>query len=125
MLLRSVDVVRLLMRRDPTLTGTVRQRFAAAMKGLKQLEQTSTAVETVAKTAPVQPVPEPVVVEEKGQDAEPNKAKETGPTEDREVIRVFPKGIEEIREFLEKGERILFCEFERLSIFVLDAFPRN
>ena len=30
-LLRSVDVVRLLMRRDPTLTGTVRQRFAAAM----------------------------------------------------------------------------------------------
>ena len=34
------------MRRDPTLTGTVRQRFAAAMTALKQLEQTKT-VETV------------------------------------------------------------------------------
>src|SRR5262245_11539575 len=66
-LLRSVDVVRLLMRRDPTLTGTVRQRFAAAMKGLKHLEQTSMAVETVAKTAPVQAAPEPTAVEEKNQ----------------------------------------------------------
>ena len=68
-LLRSVDVVRLLMRRDPTLTGTVRQRFAAAMTALKQLEQTKT-VETVVKAAPVQPMPEPVV-EQAAQQPEP------------------------------------------------------
>jgi chemosensory pili system protein ChpA (sensor histidine kinase/response regulator) len=104
-LLRSVDVVRLLMRRDPTLTGTVRQRFAAAMKGLKQLEQTSTAVETVAKAAPVQPVPEPVVVEDKGQDAEPNKAKETTPTEDREVIRVSRERLERLLNLV--GELVI------------------
>ncbi|HKT34326.1 MAG TPA: Hpt domain-containing protein, partial [Nitrospira sp.] len=76
-LLRSVDVVRLLMRRDPTLTGTVRQRFAAAMKALKQLEQISLAVESTSKTVPVQPAPDPVVVEEKNQpEPDQTKAKE-------------------------------------------------
>ena len=105
-LLRSVDVVRLLMRRDPTLTGTVRQRFAAAMKGLKQLEQTSMVVETVAKTAPVQPVPEPAVVEEKNQaEAEPTKAKDTGATEDREVIRVSRDRLERLLNLV--GELVI------------------
>src|SRR4026209_1407165 len=76
------------MRRDPTLTGTVRQRFAAAMKGLKQLEQVSTADETVAKAAPVQTASEPADAEENPQpEAEQTKARETG-NEDREVIRV-------------------------------------
>ena len=40
-LLRSVDVVRLLMRRDPTSLDMLRQRFAVAMQGLKQLDQPS------------------------------------------------------------------------------------
>jgi chemosensory pili system protein ChpA (sensor histidine kinase/response regulator) len=105
-LLRSVDVVRLLMRRDPTLTGTVRQRFAAAMKGLKQLEQASTAVETVVKTAPVQPVPESAVVEEKNQpEAEQTRAKETGTTEDREVIRVSRERLERLLNLV--GELVI------------------
>ncbi|HKY73106.1 MAG TPA: Hpt domain-containing protein [Nitrospira sp.] len=105
-LLRSVDVVRLLMRRDPTLTGTVRQRFAAAMKGLKQLEQTSMAVETVAKRAPVQPAQEPAVVEEKNQ-AEPEQAKtkDTGTTEDREVIRVSRDRLERLLNLV--GELVI------------------
>jgi chemosensory pili system protein ChpA (sensor histidine kinase/response regulator) len=103
-LLRSVDVVRLLMRRDPTLTGTVRQRFAAAMKGLKQLEQVSTAVETVAK-APVQPASEPAVVEEKPQpEAEQTKARETG-NEDREVIRVSRDRLERLLNLV--GELVI------------------
>ena len=38
-LLRSVDVVRLLMRRDPTSLDMLRQRFAVAMQRLKQLDQ--------------------------------------------------------------------------------------
>ncbi len=42
-LLRSVDVVRLLMRRDPTSLDILRQRFAVALQGLKQLEQPVTA----------------------------------------------------------------------------------
>jgi chemosensory pili system protein ChpA (sensor histidine kinase/response regulator) len=105
-LLRSVDVVRLLMRRDPTLTGTVRQRFAAAMKGLKQLEQTSMVAETVAKTVPVQPAPEPAVVEEKNQpEPEQAKAKDTGTTEDREVIRVSRDRLERLLNLV--GELVI------------------
>lgn len=104
-LLRSVDVVRLLMRRDPTLTATVRQRFAAAMKGLKQLEQTSTAVETVVKTAPVQPVPEPTIIEEKNQqEADQPKAKEAV-SEDREVIRVSRDRLERLLNLV--GELVI------------------
>jgi chemosensory pili system protein ChpA (sensor histidine kinase/response regulator) len=104
-LLRSVDVVRLLMRRDPTLMGTVRQRFASAMKGLKQLEQMSTAVETVAKAAPVQPAPEPAVVEEKPQpEAEQTTTRETG-SEDREVIRVSRDRLERLLNLV--GELVI------------------
>jgi chemosensory pili system protein ChpA (sensor histidine kinase/response regulator) len=105
-LLRSVDVVRLLMRRDPTLTGTVRQRFAAAMKGLKQLEQTSATVETVAKAVPVQSAPQPVVVEEKTQpEAEQGKVKDTATPEDREVIRVSRDRLERLLNLV--GELVI------------------
>jgi chemosensory pili system protein ChpA (sensor histidine kinase/response regulator) len=108
-LLRSVDVVRLLMRRDPTLTATVRQRFAAAMKGLKQLEQTSMAVETVAKAAPVEaaaPVQAPEsVIEAKAQpEADPAKAKDTT-GEDREVIRVSRDRLERLLNLV--GELVI------------------
>ncbi|HET7910074.1 MAG TPA: Hpt domain-containing protein [Nitrospira sp.] len=107
-LLRSVDVVRLLMRRDPTLTGTVRQRFAAAMKGLKQLEQTSTAVETVAaKAAPVEAArEEPAVVEAKNQpELEQTKGKETPAGEEREVIRVSRERLERLLNLV--GELVI------------------
>jgi chemosensory pili system protein ChpA (sensor histidine kinase/response regulator) len=104
-LLRSVDVVRLLMRRDPTLTGTVRQRFAAAMKGLKQLEQTSAAVETAVKAAPVQPVPEPVVEDKNQPEVEQTKAKDTGATEEREVIRVSRERLERLLNLV--GELVI------------------
>ena len=106
-LLRSVDVVRLLMRRDPTLTGTVRQRFAAAMKALKQLEQTSMAVETVAKPAPVQAAPqEPAVVEPNNPtEAEQTKGKETTTGEDREVIRVSRDRLERLLNLV--GELVI------------------
>jgi chemosensory pili system protein ChpA (sensor histidine kinase/response regulator) len=106
-LLRSVDVVRLLMRRDPTLTGTVRQRFAAAMKGLKQLEQTSTLVETAAKAAPVQAAPqEPAVVEANHPaEADQTKAKESTTGEDREVIRVSRERLERLLNLV--GELVI------------------
>jgi chemosensory pili system protein ChpA (sensor histidine kinase/response regulator) len=104
-LLRSVDVVRLLMRRDPTLTGTVRQRFAAAMTGLKQLEQ-SMVVETAAKTAPVQTAaPASAVVEPAAPpEAEPGKVKDAG-GEDREVIRVSRDRLERLLNLV--GELVI------------------
>ena len=108
-LLRSVDVVRLLMRRDPTLTGTVRQRFAAAMKGLKQLEQTSTAVETVTKAVPVEAAapaqtPEPAVEAKAQPEADPAKGKDVG-GEDREVIRVSRDRLERLLNLV--GELVI------------------
>jgi len=103
-LLRSVDVVRLLMRRDPTLTGTVRQRFAAAMKGLKQLEQL-TAGDTAAKTATVQSVPTAPVTETRDQqEPEQAKAKDAG-SEDREVIRVSRDRLERLLNLV--GELVI------------------
>ena len=103
-LLRSVDVVRLLMRRDPTLTGTVRQRFAAAMTALKQLEQTK-MVETVAKAAPVQPMPEPVV-EQALQQPEPEQVKvRDAAGEEREVIRVSRDRLERLLNLV--GELVI------------------
>jgi chemosensory pili system protein ChpA (sensor histidine kinase/response regulator) len=105
-LLRSVDVVRLLMRRDPTLMGTVRQRFAVAMKSLKQLEQTSMAVEAAApKSAPAQPAAEPAVVEAKNQpEADQTKGKETT-GEEREVIRVSRDRLERLLNLV--GELVI------------------
>src|SRR5215467_7311831 len=103
-LLRSVDVVRLLMRRDPTLTGTVRQRFAAAMKGLKQLEQI-VPVEAAAKTTVVQPAPATPVIETKDQqEPEQAKAKDAG-TEEREVIRVSRDRLERLLNLV--GELVI------------------
>lgn len=108
-LLRSVDVVRLLMRRDPTLIGTVRQRFIAAMQGLKRLEQPA-AVEAVAKSSVSQPASAPVVNEVPEQpEAEPSKAGDTKAKdiggEDREVIRVSRDRLERLLNLV--GELVI------------------
>ena len=108
-LLRSVDVVRLLMRRDPTLTGTVRQRFAVAMKSLKQLDQVAPAeaapTSPVAYREPVQPaqdIPAQADAEQaKGGDA---KARDAG-GEDREVIRVSRDRLERLLNLV--GELVI------------------
>ena len=108
-LLRSVDVVRLLMRRDPTLMGTLRQRFVTAMQGLKQLEQPA-AVETVTKAAVAQPAPAPVVNEAPDQPeadqakAGDARAKDTS-GEDREVIRVSRDRLERLLNLV--GELVI------------------
>jgi chemosensory pili system protein ChpA (sensor histidine kinase/response regulator) len=109
MLLKAVDVARLLMRRDPTLTGTVRQRFAVAMQGLKQLEQPTTTVGTVAP-APAQPVQMAPAKEQRDQvETEAGKAaegrgKESG-SEDREVIRVSRDRLERLLNLV--GELVI------------------
>lgn len=108
-LLRSVDVVRLLMRRDPTLVVNVRQRLAAALVGLKQLNQpVAAAVE--GNTQVGQPAPSPVVKEmqeqlesEQGKGAEP-KAKDGG-GEDKEVIRVSRERLERLLNLV--GELVI------------------
>jgi chemosensory pili system protein ChpA (sensor histidine kinase/response regulator) len=109
-LLRSVDVVRLLMRRDPTSLDILRQRFAVAMQGLKQLEQPVTA--QVVESGPAVDRGEASVDQEPRdqQEAEPAKASEgktaDGKTpEDREVIRVSRDRLERLLNLV--GELVI------------------
>lgn len=109
-LLRSVDVVRLLMRRDPTSLDLLRQRFAVAMQELKRLDQPMAA--QVAESGSVaHPVDAPVNQEPRNQeDAEPANATEgktaDGKTaEDREVIRVSRDRLERLLNLV--GELVI------------------
>jgi chemosensory pili system protein ChpA (sensor histidine kinase/response regulator) len=109
-LLRSVDVARLLMRRDPTSLDMLRRRFAVAMQGLKQLDQPLTA-QVVQLGPAVHRVDAPVEQEPRDQEEiEPAKAAE-GKTadgkavEDREVIRVSRDRLERLLNLV--GELVI------------------
>ena len=109
-LLRSVDVARLLMRRDPTSLDMVRQRFAVAIQGLKQLDQPLTT-QVVQMGPAVHRVDASVEQEPRGQEViEPAKAAE-GKTadgkaaEDREVIRVSRDRLERLLNLV--GELVI------------------
>src|SRR4249920_3663288 len=109
-LLRSVDVVRLLMRRDPTTLDILRQRFAVAMERLKQLDQPVTAlvvesdsashlVETPEEQEPRdQEEVEPAIVAK-------GKAIDGKTAEDREVIRVSRDRLERLLNLV--GELVI------------------
>ncbi len=109
-LLRSVDVVRLLMRRDPTSLDMLRQRYAAAMEGLKQLDQPMPA-KVVESRSTVYRVDAPKDQEPHDREAiGPGKAAE-GKTadgkvlEDREVIRVSRDRLERLLNLV--GELVI------------------
>jgi chemosensory pili system protein ChpA (sensor histidine kinase/response regulator) len=109
-LLRSVDVARLLMRRDPSSLNMVRQRFAVAMQGLKQLDQ-PLAAQVVQLGPAVHRVDAPVEQDPRDQEEiEPAKATE-GKTadgkaaEDREVIRVSRDRLERLLNLV--GELVI------------------
>ncbi|HJT21268.1 MAG TPA: Hpt domain-containing protein, partial [Nitrospira sp.] len=109
MLLRAVDVVRLLMRRDPTMTATVRQRFAVAMHGLKQLDQSAAAGAMVEQAARQAVQPAPAVEQREQPDHESSKAADVkardGGSEDREVIRVSRDRLERLLNLV--GELVI------------------
>ena len=108
-LLRSVDVVRLLMRRDPTSLVMLRQRFIVAMQGLKRLDQPMVApvVESGPAVYRVEALTEQESLDQ--QEAEPVKTAE-GKTEgkageDREVIRVSRDRLERLLNLV--GELVI------------------
>jgi chemosensory pili system protein ChpA (sensor histidine kinase/response regulator) len=109
-LLRSVDVARLLMRRDPTSLDMVRRRFAVAMQGLKQLDQ-PLAAQVVQLGAAVHRVDAPVGQDPRDQEEiEPAKVTEGKTadgkaTEDREVIRVSRDRLERLLNLV--GELVI------------------
>lgn len=109
-LLRSVDVVRLLMRRDPMSLDMLRQRYAVAMQGLQQLDQ-PVAAQVVESDSAVHPVEASLEQELRDQqEMEPAKATE-GKTadgkviEDREVIRVSRDRLERLLNLV--GELVI------------------
>ncbi len=109
-LLRSVDVVRLLMRRDPTSLDMLRHRYASVLEGLKHLDQTTIA-QVVESRPGVHRVDVPVDQEVREHEAvEPAKSAE-GKTadgkvvEDREVIRVSRDRLERLLNLV--GELVI------------------
>ncbi len=104
-LLRSVDLVRLLMRRDPTSLDMLRQRFTVAMQGLKQLDR-PVADQAVEASPAVNCVEVPLDQEPRDQqEAEPAKAAEGKTAEDREVIRVSRDRLERLLNLV--GELVI------------------
>jgi len=109
-LLQSVDVVRLLMRRDPASLDMLRQRFTVAMEGLKQLDQ-PVAAEAMESGPSVHRVDVRVDQEprdqEEGELANPTegKASDGKAAEDREVIRVSRDRLERLLNLV--GELVI------------------
>ncbi len=101
LLLRTIDVIRALMRRDPSMLGRTRQRFAAALQELKQLGQ-SQLVPNESQPA-LSSTPEPIGVEAAGD--EPVKVAEGKTGEDREVIRVSRDRLERLLNLV--GELVI------------------
>ena len=109
-LLRSVDVVRLLMRRDPGTLGMLRQRFSDTMQELKRLDQPSVnqmvSSDSGAARA-VAPVREEPHDQEKIESAKVEEGKSTDSKagEDREVIRVSRDRLERLLNLV--GELVI------------------
>ena len=105
LLLRAIDVIRALMRRDPSILGRTRQRFAASLQELKQLGQTHPAADETQQTVPLaseaastEDLSETVGIESaKGMDGK------TG--EEREVIRVSRDRLERLLNLV--GELVI------------------
>ncbi|MEP6891564.1 MAG: chemotaxis protein CheA, partial [Nitrospirota bacterium] len=109
-LLRSVDVVRLLMRRDPTSLYALRQRYASALEGLKHLDQVTIA-QVVESRPGVHRVDVPVDQEVREQETVETAKTAEGKTvggkvvEDREVIRVSRDRLERLLNLV--GELVI------------------
>jgi chemosensory pili system protein ChpA (sensor histidine kinase/response regulator) len=127
-LLRSVDVVRLLMRRDPTSLDMLRQRYAVAMQGLKQLDQ-PVAVQVVESGSAVHPVEAPVDQGPRDQEEnEPAKAAEGKSedgkaAEDREVIRVSRDRLERLLNLV--GELVIGRGRLELRLHMLEQLSQQ
>ncbi|MCC6139855.1 MAG: Hpt domain-containing protein [Nitrospira sp.] len=105
LLLRSVDVVRVLMRRDPATLAATQQRFASALAELKVLHaggapSVAPPVRTDDRSAPpMQPSAG------SNEDGAQGKTSDGRPAEDREVIRVSRDRLERLLNLV--GELVI------------------
>lgn len=105
LLLRAIDVIRTLMRRDPSMVTRTRQRFAASLQELKQLSHPTAVSVSEPSNAPVateravaEPAPEPEA-------AETAKTMDGRAAEEREVIRVSRDRLERLLNLV--GELVI------------------
>lgn len=104
LLLRAIDVIRALMRRDPSMLGRTRQRFAMSLQELKQLGQAQLVPGEMQLA--VAPASEATAVEELRDTAGAEPAKSAdGKTEEREVIRVSRDRLERLLNLV--GELVI------------------
>ena len=123
-LLRSVDVVRLLMRRDSRSLDLLRRQFAVAIQELKQLSQSMT--EAVESSSAVHRAKAPMDQEAYDQGkVEPDKASDGTIAENSDVIRVSRDRLERLMNLV--GELVIgrgrleqrLCTLEQLAQQVL------
>lgn len=103
LLLRSVDVVRVLMRRDPANVEATQQRFAAVLAELKILHQDGASDAVPAVHEAVTPIAEPGAGAK--EEAAPEKSVDGRSGEDREVIRVSRDRLERLLNLV--GELVI------------------
>lgn len=105
LMLRAIDIVRVLMRRDPSVVAGMRQRFNAARSDLKRLDQSIPVESTLAQgsaEAPAGVTPSQSQRDELHSQDTPQDAKTT---EDREVIRVSYARLERLMNLV--GELVI------------------
>jgi chemosensory pili system protein ChpA (sensor histidine kinase/response regulator) len=124
-LLRSVDMVRLLMRLDSGSLDLLRRQFAAVMQELKQLSQPMT--EAVESSSAVHRAKAPMDQETYDQEkVEPDKAADGTISVNSDVIRVSRDRLERLMNLI--GELVIgrgrleqrLCTLEQLAQQVLD-----
>jgi len=104
-LLRAIDVIRSLMRRDPSLLSRTRQRFASSMLELTNLGGASPEVASVPKSSQnlAEAISQGEATENDGADAVASGEGKTG--EEREVIRVSRDRLERLLNLV--GELVI------------------
>lgn len=105
LMLRAIDVVRVLMRRDPSVVGGTRERFHVTRSELKSLEHGApVAPLAIAHSADVSEAITPS--QRRGEETQSHdKSQDTKTAEDREVIRVSYGRLERLMNLV--GELVI------------------
>ncbi len=104
-LLRAIDVIRALMRRDPSMLGRTRQRFSASLQELKQLGQAPSAGDVTPTTMPISTEVAPADDVSEAVGVELTRGGEGKTGEEREVIRVSRERLERLLNLV--GELVI------------------
>lgn len=105
LLLRSIDVIKTLMRRDGSIVHQTRTRFSASMRELKQLEQIPLAVPPTGGTEALDVPNTDIAAAASTASPDHVQASDAKSTEEREVIRVSRDRLERLLNLV--GELVI------------------